>query len=69
MNVETELLLLPDGRVLAHNLTPGMALLLGDLAPADSLMCQRAAIAEVVPREVHTPQVQTTDIPSNRMSQ
>ena len=69
VNPETELLFLPDGRVLAHNLTPAMARLLGDLAPADSLMRQRAAIAGIVQPEGHSPQAQTTDIPSNRMSQ
>ena len=39
----TRLLLLPDGRVLAHNLTPGMAQILQQLAPGDSILEQRQA--------------------------
>lgn len=31
----SELLILPDGRVLVHNLTPVMAKLLGELNPAE----------------------------------
>ncbi len=38
-----ELLLLPDGRILAHNLTPAVAALLARLDPADEAMRQRAA--------------------------
>jgi hypothetical protein len=38
-----ELLLLPDGRILAHNLTPAVAALLAELDPADEAMRQRAA--------------------------
>jgi len=40
---QTELLLLPDGRVLIHNLTPAMADLLTHIAPTDLAMHQRAA--------------------------
>jgi len=39
----TRLLLLPDGRVLAHNLTPCMAQILQQLAPGDSILEQRQA--------------------------
>jgi hypothetical protein len=38
-----ELLILGDGRVLAHHLTPALAQLLSDLNPADDAMRQRAA--------------------------
>ena len=37
----TQLLLLPDGRVLAHNLTPAMAELLQQLDPDDQLLRRR----------------------------
>jgi hypothetical protein len=37
----TRLLLLPDGRVLAHNLTPWMAQILQQLAPGDLILEQR----------------------------
>lgn len=39
----TRLLLLPDGRVLAHNLTPWMAEILRRLAPGDLILEQRQA--------------------------
>ena len=39
----TELLLLPNGQILAHNITPTMAALLADLNPFDEPMRQRAA--------------------------
>lgn len=42
----SELLLLPDGRILVHNLTPAMAALLQHLDPEDRRMLRRA----VVPR-------------------
>jgi hypothetical protein len=38
----TELLLLPDGRIVAHNLTPAMAALLHDLELGDRSMTTRA---------------------------
>jgi hypothetical protein len=37
-----ELLILDDGRILAHNLTPAMAELLADLDPNDVAMRERA---------------------------
>jgi len=41
----TELLILPDGRVLVHNLTPAMAALLHALDPQDRSMIDRATVA------------------------
>lgn len=41
-----ELLILPDGRVLVHNLTPELARLLSDLDPADAAMRERAGAAD-----------------------
>jgi hypothetical protein len=37
----TEFLILPDGRLMVHNLTPTMAALLSELNPKDELMAQR----------------------------
>lgn len=45
MKGETELLLLPDGQILAHNITPAMAVVLAALNPADETMNKRAAKA------------------------
>ncbi len=39
----TELLILPDGRVLVHNLTPAFANLLHELNPDDGQIRPRAA--------------------------
>ncbi len=41
-----ELLILPDGRVLGHNLSPEAASLLRVLNPEDPLMKERARAAE-----------------------
>jgi hypothetical protein len=38
----TEILLLPDGRILVHNLTPAFAELLRELNPADEQIQPRA---------------------------
>ena len=38
----SELLILPDGRILAHNITPKMARVLAELNPADEAMNRRA---------------------------
>jgi len=38
----SELLILPDGRILVHNLTPLFAALLSDLNPADEQIRSRA---------------------------
>ena len=40
----SELLLLPDGRILVHNLTPAMAALLQQLDPEDRHMSERAIL-------------------------
>jgi hypothetical protein len=40
----SELLILPDGRILAQNITPVMAGLLSELNPDDKLMRARAEI-------------------------
>jgi hypothetical protein len=37
-----ELLILPDGRILAHHLSAGLARVLSELNPADAAMNQRA---------------------------
>ena len=37
-----EVLILPDGRILAHNITPALAQLLADLDPTDAVMRRRA---------------------------
>ena len=39
----TELLVLPDGQLLVHNLTPALAAVLAELNPADEAMQERAA--------------------------
>ena len=41
----SEILILPDGRVLAHNISPGMAGLLVKLEPANEAMNRRATAA------------------------
>jgi hypothetical protein len=38
-----ELLILPDGRILVHNLTPLLARVLSELNPSDQFMRERAA--------------------------
>ena len=38
----TEFLILPDGRLMVHNLTPTMAALLSELNPNDEVMTQRS---------------------------
>lgn len=38
----SEILILPDGKILAHNLTPEVAQVLAELNPADAAMCRRA---------------------------
>ena len=39
-----ELLILPDGRILAHNISPDMAAILAELDPRNELMGQRARL-------------------------
>ena len=38
----SELLIMPDGRILAHNITPVMARVLAELNPTDEAMNRRA---------------------------
>ena len=42
MQESSELLLLPDGRILAHNITPQMAALLAELDPHNATLRERA---------------------------
>ena len=49
-----EILVLPDGRILVHNLTPAGAALLAELAPHDSDMRRRAAAAPSI-SQLHAP--------------
>jgi hypothetical protein len=43
----SEFLILADGRILAHNLTPVMADVLAELNPADTAMSRRAALKKI----------------------
>jgi len=45
-SLSTELLILPDGRILVHNLTPAFAALLSALNPADEQIRQRVNCGE-----------------------
>jgi hypothetical protein len=44
-NSSTEILLLPDGQMLVHNLTSAVAAVLAELNPHDELMAARACAA------------------------
>jgi hypothetical protein len=44
---QTELLLLPDGRVLVHNLTAALAAVLNELSPDDERLSVRARAGDV----------------------
>ena len=48
----SEMLILADGTVFAHNLTPAMARLLSDLNPADEAMNHRAHPQEIFDHEL-----------------
>jgi hypothetical protein len=48
----TELLLLPDGRILVHNLTPAFAALLSELNPDDEQINSRITRHESLPNEL-----------------
>lgn len=50
-----EILILPDGRLLAHNITPALAALLAELAPHDETMRLRAALPVADPASGGTP--------------
>jgi hypothetical protein len=49
----SEVLVLPDGQILVHNLTPGMAELLAALNPADPTMRDRAQALLCSERPTH----------------
>ena len=53
--LSTELLVLPDGRLLVHNLTPGFAALLNGLNPADEGIKLRASEPRTTDSEPPTP--------------
>jgi hypothetical protein len=55
----SELLLLPDGRLLVHNLTPSMARWLAELNPSDPQLAPRAV--SMTPRVTRNP---THELPS-----
>jgi hypothetical protein len=66
---QTELLLLWDGRVLIHNLTPEMAALLSQIAPMDSAMHQKAAQSwKCLKRSILDPRTRTDSPTENRNS-
>ncbi len=56
IETHTELLILPDGRILVHNLTPAMAALLHELDPAGQTMIDRATVARRRGRKSRTQQ-------------
>ena len=49
MSSVTELLLLPDGQVLVHNLSPAMAALLKEFDPQDTEIALRASLGAAGP--------------------
>jgi hypothetical protein len=48
----SEVLILPDGRILAHNITPEMASVLGELNPDDQAMKRRAKQKSILKHEL-----------------
>ena len=48
---QSEVLILPDGKILAHNITPEMAAVLSELDPTNELMQRRAARIVAASRE------------------
>jgi len=52
----TELLILADGRILVHNLTPAMAALLHELDPRGRSMKDRASVVRSQGRKSRTQQ-------------
>jgi hypothetical protein len=48
----SEFLILPDGRILAHNLTPAVAKILSELNPADEAMSRRSRPATTLKNEL-----------------
>jgi hypothetical protein len=48
----SEMLILPDGKILAHNVTPQMAQVLMELNPADKAMSRRATRKNTLKHEL-----------------
>jgi hypothetical protein len=48
----SEILILPDGRIFVHNLSPVMAGVLAELDPADEAMNRRAGRKDVLNHEL-----------------
>jgi hypothetical protein len=48
----SELLILPDGRILAHNITPVLARVLAELNPTDEAMNRRARRRKTLKHEL-----------------
>ena len=67
VELTTELLIMPDGKVMAHNLTPVMAAVLSELNPADEAIKQRiithvsSEVKKLLPGHWHTPAHKTPD--------
>ena len=63
----TELMIMPDGKVLAHNLTPAMAAVLNELNPTDEAIKRRIIthvgpeVKKLLPAHWHSPADKTTD--------
>jgi hypothetical protein len=53
--LSTELLVLPDGRILVHNLTPAFAAVLNELNPADEAIKLRANEPRTCPASPTSP--------------
>jgi hypothetical protein len=51
-NPVSEILILADGRILAHNITPVMANVLAELNPADIAMNRRARRKNILKHEL-----------------
>ena len=63
MEDTTEFLILADGRIMVHNITPTMAAILSELNPHDELMRQRAhAIDQAQSVELGTPAEYSEDL-------
>jgi hypothetical protein len=54
----SELLLLADGRILVHNLTPAFAAVLSKLNPADEQIQPRTALIGASKNEPHAPAIE-----------
>ncbi|MBI3848886.1 MAG: hypothetical protein HY298_01145 [Verrucomicrobia bacterium] len=67
VELTTELLIMPDGKVLAHNLTPAMAAVLSELNPTDEAIKQRiithvgSETKKLLPEHWHSPAHKISD--------